>query len=29
MVNVQRDAIAEQIREALHKRIDEGVRSDW
>ena len=23
------DAIAEQIREALHKRIDEGVRSDW
>ena len=23
------DAIAEQIRAALHKRIDEGVRSDW
>ena len=23
------DAIAEQIREALHKRIDEGERDDW
>lgn len=23
------DAIAEQIREALHKRIDEGKRPDW
>ena len=23
------DAIAEQIREALHKRIDEGHRPDW
>lgn len=23
------DAIAEQIREALHKRIDEGEKPDW
>jgi hypothetical protein len=23
------DAIAEQIREALHRRIDEGKRPDW
>ena len=31
MVNGQSlaDAIAEQIREALHKRIDEGPKPDW
>ncbi len=23
------DAIAEQIREALHRRIDDGKKSDW